>query len=140
MNQTKDINLNTKEIIQTNNKKEISKNQSIINNNNKSNDSLILQKKSKESSESLLNKKFIDNIEINITVELGQKKITIKELLSLSQNSILVLDKLAGELLNIFANGLLIAYGEIVMLHNKYGIRITNIINNYSYNNLNNNV
>ncbi|QTM69375.1 flagellar motor switch protein FliN [Buchnera aphidicola (Hormaphis cornu)] len=78
----------------------------------------------------------ISNIPINITVELGRAKIKIKELLSLVKKNVITLDKLAGESLNILANGILIATGEIVVVDNKYGIRIIEVINSITTNNL----
>ncbi|WP_154017292.1 flagellar motor switch protein FliN [Buchnera aphidicola] len=70
----------------------------------------------------------ISQIPVTITVELGHKNITIKELLSLSSGSIISLKEKEGEHLNILVNGNLIAKGELVMIQKKYGIRITSII------------
>lgn len=76
----------------------------------------------------------VNNIQIKITVELGSTKIKIKDLLSISTGKIITLDTLAGESLKILANGLLIAYGEIVVVDNKYGIRITHVLNSITSN------
>lgn len=68
------------------------------------------------------------DIPVNLTVELGKTKMTIKELLSLSQGSIVSLDGLAGEPLDILINGYLIAQGEVVVISDKFAVRITDII------------
>lgn len=68
------------------------------------------------------------DIPVRMTVELGRTKMTIKELLRLSQGSVVALDGLAGEPLDILINGYLIAQGEVVVVSDKFGIRITDII------------
>ena len=68
------------------------------------------------------------DIPVKMTVELSRTKMTIKELLRLSPGSIVSLDGLAGEPLDILINGYLIAQGEVVVVSDKFGIRITDII------------
>lgn len=68
------------------------------------------------------------DIPVKMTVELGRTKMTVKELLRLSQGSVVSLDGLAGEPLDILINGYLIAQGEVVVVSDKFGIRITDII------------
>lgn len=70
----------------------------------------------------------IMDIPVKLTVELGRTKMTIKELLRLTQGSVVALDGLAGEPLDILINGYLIAQGEVVVVNDKYGVRITDII------------
>ncbi|EXU76253.1 MULTISPECIES: flagellar motor switch protein FliN [Erwinia] len=70
----------------------------------------------------------IMDIPVKLTVELGRTKMTIKELLRLTQGSVVALDGLAGEPLDILINGYLIAQGEVVVVADKYGVRITDII------------
>lgn len=70
----------------------------------------------------------IMDIPVSLTVELGRTKLTIKQLLELAQGSVIELDGLAGEPMNILINGYLIAQGEVVVVDDKYGIRITEII------------
>ena len=70
----------------------------------------------------------IMDIPVKLTVELGRTKMTIKELLRLAQGSVVALDGLAGEPLDILINGYLIAQGEVVVVNDKYGVRITDII------------
>jgi flagellar motor switch protein FliN/FliY len=71
---------------------------------------------------------FLLDIPLEISVELGRTKILINELLKLGQGSVLELSKLAGETLEILANRKLIARGEVVVVNEKYGIRLTEII------------
>ncbi|NIY48658.1 flagellar motor switch protein FliN [Cedecea colo] len=68
------------------------------------------------------------DIPVKMTVELGRTKMTIKELLRLSQGSVVTLEGLAGEPLDVLINGYLIAQGEVVVVSDKFGIRITDII------------
>lgn len=68
------------------------------------------------------------DIPVKMTVELGRTRMTIKQLLNLSQGSIVALEGLAGEPLDILINGYLIAQGEVVVISDKFGIRITDII------------
>ncbi|AXF76115.1 flagellar motor switch protein FliN [Erwinia tracheiphila] len=87
--------------------------------------------KSLESNEiagSLQDIDLIMDIPVKLTVELGRTKMTIKELLRLTQGSVVALDGLAGEPLDILINGYLIAQGEVVVVADKYGVRITDII------------
>ena len=71
---------------------------------------------------------FVLDIPLKVTVELGRTSVLIKDLLMLGQGSILELDKSAGDALDIFVNGKLIAKGEVVVVNEKFGIRITDII------------
>lgn len=71
---------------------------------------------------------FVLDIPLKVTVELGRTNVLIKDLLMLGQGSILELDKSAGEALDIYVNGKLIAKGEVVVVNEKFGIRITDII------------
>ena len=70
---------------------------------------------------------FILDIPLKISVELGRASILIKELLQLGQGSVLELDKLAGEPLEVLVNGKLVARGEVVVVNEKFGIRLTDI-------------
>jgi flagellar motor switch protein FliN len=71
---------------------------------------------------------FILDIPLNVTVELGRTSVVIKDLLQLGQGSVLELNKLAGEPLEILVNGKLVAKGEVVVVNEKFGIRLTDII------------
>lgn len=68
------------------------------------------------------------DVPVQLTAELGRARITIKNLLQLSQGSVVELDGLAGEPMDIFINGYLIAQGEVVVVNDKFGIRVTDII------------
>ncbi len=71
---------------------------------------------------------FILDIPLKVSVELGRTTVVIKDLLQLGQGSVLELDKLAGEPLEILVNGKLVAKGEVVVVNEKFGIRLTDII------------
>jgi flagellar motor switch protein FliN/FliY len=68
------------------------------------------------------------DIPVNLTVELGRTKLAIRSLLQLAQGSVVELDGLAGEPMNVLVNGCLIAQGEVVVVNDKFGIRLTDII------------
>jgi len=68
------------------------------------------------------------DIPVQITVELGRTKIAIRNLLQLAQGSVVELDGLAGEPMDVLVNGCLIAQGEVVVVNDKFGIRLTDII------------
>ncbi|MBI3229511.1 MAG: flagellar motor switch protein FliN [Burkholderiales bacterium] len=71
---------------------------------------------------------FILDIPVQLTVELGRTKIAIKNLLQLAQGSVVELDGLAGEPMDVLVNGCLIAQGEVVVVNDRFGIRLTDII------------
>ncbi len=71
---------------------------------------------------------FILDIPVQLTVELGRTKIAIKNLLQLAQGSVVELDGMAGEPMDVLVNGCLIAQGEVVVVNDKFGIRLTDII------------
>ncbi len=68
------------------------------------------------------------DIPVHLTVELGRTKIAIRNLLQLAQGSVVELDGLAGEPMDVLVNGCLIAQGEVVVVNDKFGIRLTDII------------
>ena len=78
--------------------------------------------------ESSVNMDFLLDISLNVTVELGRAKMLINDLLKLGQGSVIELSKLAGESLDILANQKPIARGEVVVVNDKYGVRLTEII------------
>ena len=71
---------------------------------------------------------FIRDIPVQLTVELGRTKITIKNLLQLAQGSVVELDGSAGDLMDILVNGYIVAKGEVVVVNDKFGVRLTEII------------
>ena len=70
----------------------------------------------------------IMDIPVQITVELGRTKISIRNLLQLAHGSVVELDGLAGEPMDVLVNGTLIAQGEVVVVNEKFGIRLTDVI------------
>lgn len=68
------------------------------------------------------------DIPVNISMEVGRTSITIRNLLQLNQGSVIELDRLAGEPLDVLVNGTLIAHGEVVVVNEKFGIRMTDVI------------
>ena len=70
----------------------------------------------------------IMDIPVNLTVELGRTKISIRNLLQLAHGSVVELEGLAGEPLDVLVNGTLIAQGEVVVVNDRFGIRLTDII------------
>jgi len=71
---------------------------------------------------------FILDIPLDVSAELGRTKLLINELLQLGQGSVVELNKLAGEPLEIYVNGKLVARGEAVVINEKFGVRLTDII------------
>lgn len=71
---------------------------------------------------------FILDIPLDVSAELGRTKLLINELLQLGQGSVVELDKLAGEPLEVYVNGKLVARGEAVVINEKFGVRLTDII------------
>lgn len=71
---------------------------------------------------------FLMDISLRLTVELGRTKLLGKELLAMKEGTVLELDKLAGEPLDIYVNQRLIAKGETVMVGDKYGIKLTEVV------------
>lgn len=68
------------------------------------------------------------DIPVSIAMEVGRTSITIRNLLQLNQGSVIELDRLAGEPLDVLVNGTLIAHGEVVVVNEKFGIRMTDVI------------
>ena len=84
-----------------------------------------------ETNEPLLDKKnfdFILDIPLQVTVELGRTKMLVKDILQLSQGAVVELTKLAGEPLDIFVNSKLVARGEAVVVNEKFGVRLVDIV------------
>lgn len=68
------------------------------------------------------------DIPVTISMEVGRSNITIRNLLQLNQGSVIELDRVAGESLDVLVNGTLIAHGEVVVVNDKFGIRLTDVI------------
>ena len=68
------------------------------------------------------------DIPVSLSMEIGRTKINIRHLLQLNQGSVVELDRLAGEPLDVLVNGTLIAHGEVVVVNEKFGIRLTDVV------------
>lgn len=77
---------------------------------------------------SVENLRVLENIEVNLTVVVGGTELKIRDLLRLNEGSVIELDRLAGDPLDILANGIVIAKGEVVMIGERFGIRFTEIV------------
>jgi flagellar motor switch protein FliN len=75
-----------------------------------------------------LNLDVILDVPVTLSAEIGQTQINIRNLLQLNQGSVVELDRLAGEPLDVLVNGTLIAHGEVVVINDKFGIRLTDVI------------
>ena len=80
--------------------------------------------------------KMILDVPLKVTVELGRTKMMVNDLLQLGQGSVVELDKVAGEPMEILVNDKLIAMGEVVVVNEKFGIRLTDIVSQYGLNQL----
>lgn len=74
------------------------------------------------------NIEMILDIPVTVSVEIGRSKINIRNLLKLNQGSVVELDRLAGEPMDLIVNGTLIAHGEVVVVNEKFGVRLTDVI------------
>ena len=81
-----------------------------------------------ENPEGTENLKVLENIDVNLTVEVGRTEITIRELLRLNEGSVVELDRLAGDPLDIMVNNTKIAKGEVVMVEKRFGVRFGEIV------------
>ena len=68
------------------------------------------------------------NVDVDLALEVGRTTISVRNLLQLNQGSVVELDRLAGEPLDVLINGTLIARGEVVVVNDKYGIRLTDVV------------
>ena len=68
------------------------------------------------------------NVDVDLALEVGRTTISVRDLLQLNQGSVVELDRLAGEPLDVLINGTLVARGEVVVVNDKYGIRLTDVV------------
>ena len=68
------------------------------------------------------------DIPVTLQLEIGRAKVTIRNLLSYTQGSVIEMDRLAGEPLDLLVNGTLIAHGEVVVINDKFGVRLTDVV------------
>jgi flagellar motor switch protein FliN/FliY len=74
------------------------------------------------------NLRLLENVEVRLTVEVGSTELKIRDLIRLNEGSIIELNRLAGEHLDILVNGSLIARGEVVMIGDRFGVRFVDIV------------
>lgn len=86
--------------------------------------------KSQEGSEakSSINREVIQNIPITLAIEVGRASLKIRDLMRLTQGSVVELDRLAGEPLDIVVNDTVVAQGEVVLVNDRYGVRLTKVV------------
>ena len=82
----------------------------------------------KEERSGLENLRVLENIDVKLTVEVGGAEIKLRELLRINEGSVIELERLAGDPLDILANGTIIAKGEVVMIGERFGIRFTEVV------------
>jgi flagellar motor switch protein FliN/FliY len=75
-----------------------------------------------------LNLDLIMDVRLSLTLEVGRTRISVRHLLGLTQGSVVELDKLAGEPLDVLVNGTLVAHGEVVVVNEKFGIRLLDVV------------
>ena len=88
----------------------------------------VENKEQVDSTEGTENLKILENIDVMLTVEVGRTEITIRDLLRLNEGSVVELDRLAGDPLDIMVNNTKIAKGEVVMVGERFGVRFGEIV------------
>lgn len=91
-------------------------------------DILSQDKITEEATQDDINLDVVLDIPVTLAIEIGRTRVPIRNLLQLNQGSVVELDRLAGEPLDVFVNGTLIAHGEVVVVNEKFGIRLTDVI------------
>lgn len=89
---------------------------------------IVDQEQSVDTDQDLQKLKFILDIPLQMTVELGRTNLLVKDVLQLNQGTVVELSKLAGEPLDVFINSKLVARGEAVMVNEKFGVRLVDVI------------
>ena len=87
-----------------------------------------LQADSATETKSEINMDVILDVPVTLSMEVGRTRVPIRNLLQLNQGSVVELERVAGEPLDVFVNGTLIAHGEVVVVNEKFGIRLTDVI------------
>ena len=97
-------------------------------NSNNSNDQNQNQNKEEARNLDISRVKMILDVPLKVTVELGRTKLLVNDLLQLGQGSVIELDKMAGEPMEIYVNDKLVAMGEVVVVNEKFGVRLTDVM------------
>ena len=87
-----------------------------------------LTEESEEKIPSKMNREVIENIPVTLAIEVGRASLKIRDLMRLTQGSVVELDRLAGEPLDIVVNDTVVAQGEVVLVNDRYGVRLTRIL------------
>lgn len=87
-----------------------------------------LQADPQQASNETVNLDGVLDIPVSVSVEIGKTTLSIRSLLQLNQGSVVELDRLAGESLDVLVNGTLVAHGEVVVVNEKFGIRLTDVV------------
>jgi flagellar motor switch protein FliN/FliY len=74
------------------------------------------------------NLRLLQDVDVKLTVEIGSTSLTLRELLALGESSVIELDRLSNELLDVLVNGTLIGRGEVVMVGDRFGVRMTELV------------
>ncbi len=88
----------------------------------------VVSEEEKSERSSLENLRVLENIDVKLTVEVGGAEIKLRDLLRINEGSVIELERLAGDPLDILANGTIIAKGEVVMIGERFGIRFTEVV------------
>ena len=80
-----------------------------------------------ETSQSQINPEVLQNITVTLSIEVGRAMIKIRDLMRLTQGSVVELDRIAGEPLDLLVNNTVVAQGEIVLVNDRYGVRLTRV-------------
>ena len=91
-------------------------------------DTKVSTEEEKSERSSLENLRVLENIDVKLTVEVGGAEIKLRDLLRINEGSVIELERLAGDPLDILANGTIIAKGEVVMIGERFGIRFTEVV------------
>ena len=88
----------------------------------------VVTEEEKSERSSLENLRVLENIDVKLTVEVGGAEIKLRDLLRINEGAVIELERLAGDPLDILANGTIIAKGEVVMIGERFGIRFTEVV------------
>ena len=83
---------------------------------------------SSQDAENQINPEVLQNISVTLSIEVGRAMIKIKDLMRLTQGSVVELDRIAGEPLDLLINNTVVAQGEVVLVNERYGIRLTRVV------------
>jgi flagellar motor switch protein FliN/FliY len=91
-------------------------------------EALTDQSASSQDAENQINPEVLQNISVTLSIEVGRAMIKIKDLMRLTQGSVVELDRIAGEPLDLLINNTVVAQGEVVLVNERYGIRLTRVV------------